>query len=64
MSAFASIVCIAGVIQKFHTIWGWEKTMRLKTALARYPPTSLSDLESIDLIKRFFLHKCFLNRVS
>jgi hypothetical protein len=27
LSAFASIVCIAGVIQKFHTIWGWEKTI-------------------------------------
>jgi hypothetical protein len=28
LSAFASIVCIAGVIQKFHTILGWEKTIR------------------------------------
>lgn len=27
LSAFASVVCIAGVVQKFHTIWGWEKTI-------------------------------------
>lgn len=64
LSAFASIVCIAGVIQKFHTILGWEKTIRSEDNARKvtsprppFPTLNQSTSSSIWLFKNVFFEQ-------